>query len=89
MVQAMQICFLVGKSTQFVVLTTQGGVSAAQWFETLPFCVISVASGFAGARVRGRIDEKLFRRIVKGSLGLIAFALFAQYLYRALPLLRA
>ena len=85
MVQAMQICFLVGKSTQFVVLSTQGGIGVSQWLETIPFCAIAVASGFVGARVRGSIDAKLFRRIVKGSLGLIAFALFAQYLYRALP----
>ena len=84
-VQAMQICFLVGKSTQFVVLSTQGGVGVAQWLETIPLCAIAVASGFVGARVRGSVDAKLFRRIVKGSLGLIAFALFAQYLYRALP----
>lgn len=84
MVQAMQICFLVGKSTQFLVLSTQGGVSAAQWLETLPLCAVSIAAGFVGARLRDRIDARLFRQIVKGSLGLIAFALFAQYAYRAL-----
>lgn len=82
MVQAMQICFLVGKSTQFVVLSTRGGVPAAQWIETLPLCAIAVAAGFVGARLRGRIDAILFRRIVKGSLALIAAALLVQYFYR-------
>ena len=39
MVQAMQLCFTVGKATQFVVLTLHGGVSSAQWIATLPLCV--------------------------------------------------
>jgi uncharacterized protein len=82
MVQAMQLCFLVGKSTQFAVLTWHGGVSATQWLATLPFCAIAVAAGFAGARVRDRINAAMFRRCVKRALALIAFALLAQYVYR-------
>ena len=82
MVQAMQLCFLVGKSTQFAVLTWHGGVSATQWLATLPFCAIAVAAGFTGARVRDRIDAAMFRRWVKRALALIAFALLAQYVYR-------
>src|SRR4029078_11000067 len=42
MVQAMQICFLVGKSTQFAVLSLHGGVSGAQWLATLPLCAVAV-----------------------------------------------
>ena len=84
MVQAMQICFLVGKSTQFAVLTLHGGVSAAQWLATLPFCVVAVAAGLVGARVRNRIDAIVFRRWVKRALALIAFSLLAQYVYRYL-----
>ena len=83
MVQAMQICFLVGKATQFTVLTLHGGVSSAQWLATLPLCVAGVAAGIAGARVRDRIDAVLFRKWVKRALGLIAFALLAQFAYRS------
>ncbi len=82
MVQSMQICFLVGKSTQFAVLTLHGGVTATQWMATLPFCVVAVSAGFAGARVRDRIDAGMFRRWVKRALALVAIALFGQYLYR-------
>ena len=83
MVQAMQICFLVGKATQFTVLTLHGGVSSAQWVATLPLCVAGVAAAIAGARVRDRIDAVLFRKWVKRALGLIAFALLAQFAYRS------
>ena len=82
MVQAMQLCFMVGKATQFTVLTLHGGVSAAQWLATLPLCVIAVAAGAGGARVRGRIDAAMFRKWIKRALALIAFALLAQYAYR-------
>ncbi len=55
MVQAMQICFLVGKSTQFAVLTLHGGVAAAQWVATLPFCAVAVAVKLVpGACARAR-----------------------------------
>jgi uncharacterized membrane protein YfcA len=83
-VQAMQMCFMVGKTTQFTVLTLHGGVSSAQWLATLPLCVIAVAAGVGGARMRGRIDAAMFRKWVKRALALIAFALLAQYAYQQL-----
>jgi len=84
MVQAMQLCFLVGKATQFTVLTAYGGVPMAQWLATLPLCVIALAAGAVGSRVRGRIDAVMFRRWVKRALAAIAFALLAQYAYHQL-----
>ena len=84
LVQAMQLCFLVGKATQFSVLTLHGGVLMAQWLATLPLCVIALAAGACGARVRSRIDAVMFRRWVKRILAVIAFALLAQYAYHQL-----
>jgi uncharacterized membrane protein YfcA len=81
MVQAMQLCFLVGKATQFTVLSLHGGVSATQWLATLPFCIVAVTAGVGGARVRNRIDAVMFRKWVKRALALIAFALLAQHAY--------
>jgi uncharacterized membrane protein YfcA len=84
MVQAMQLCFMVGKATQFTVLTLHGGVSVAQWLATLPLCVIAIAAGAGGTRVRGRIDAAMFRKWVKRALAVIALALLAQYAYQHL-----
>src|SRR3990172_9370086 len=75
MVQAMQLCFMVGKATQFSVLTLHGGVTAAQWLATLPLCVIAIAAGVGGTRMRSRIDAAMFRKWVKRALWVIAFAL--------------
>ena len=83
MVQAMNICFLVGKSTQFTVLTTYGGVTAAEWLATLPLVVIGVAGSLAGVRLRNRIDAHSYRVWVKRALLVIALTLLVQYVYSA------
>lgn len=84
LVQALNICFLVGKATQFAVLATRGGITAAQWLATLPLAVIAVAAFFAGLRIRNRIDARTFRLWVKRALFVIALVLLAQYAWSLL-----
>jgi uncharacterized membrane protein YfcA len=81
LVQALNICFLLGKTTQFSVLATRGGVTAVEWLSTLPFVVIGVAGSYTGVRLRHRIDAPTFRRWVKRALFVIALGLLAQYAY--------
>jgi uncharacterized protein len=84
LVQALNLCFLVGKMTQFTVLTTGGGVTASQWLATLPLVAIGVAGSLTGVRIRNRIDAQTFRAWVKRALFVIALALLAQYAYSLL-----
>jgi uncharacterized membrane protein YfcA len=84
LVQAMNICFLVGKSTQFFVLTIRGGIGPGEWLATLPFVAIGVAGSLIGVRVRNRIDAATFRLWVKRGLLVIALGLIAQYGYARL-----
>jgi len=83
LVQALQICFTVGKTTQFTVLTLYGGVDASQWVATLPLVAVATAAGYVGARVRNRIDALVFRIWVKRSLLAIALVLLVQSGYNA------
>lgn len=80
-VQAMNICFITGKSTQFATLAAAGGVTAVQWAVTLPFAVIGSAGAWYGVRMRNRIDAPTYRRWIRGALYGIAAILIAQYLY--------
>jgi uncharacterized membrane protein YfcA len=84
LVQALNICFLTGKSTQFATLTIAGGVSAAQWLVTLPFAVIAAGGALYGVRVRNRIEAVTYRRWLVRALLAIALVLCAQYAYRHL-----
>ena len=81
LIQALNICFLVGKSTQLTVLATRGGVGLEEWLATLPLAAIGVAGSVIGVRVRSRIDAGTFRVWVKRALLVIALGLIAQYAY--------
>jgi len=80
-VQALNICFLVGKSTQFTVLAAYGGVTPAQWLATVPLAVIGVAGSYTGVRLRDRVDAATYRIWVKRALLVIALVLIAQYVW--------
>ena len=81
MVQAMNLSFFVGKTTQLAVMTAGGGVTAAQWLTTLPFAAIGVAASFTGVRLRDHIDAPTYRMWVKRALFVISLALIAQFAY--------
>lgn len=84
MVQALNICFLVGKAIQLGVLTAQAGIAPSDWLATLPFALAAVAGFFLGLRARARIDAHAYRMWVKRALLAIALFLIAQSAYRAL-----
>jgi uncharacterized membrane protein YfcA len=82
LVQALNLCFFTGKTTQFLTLSTAGGVEAVQWLVTLPLAVVAAAGAWAGIRVRGRIDAETYRRWLKWALFAMAIVLIAQQLWR-------
>jgi uncharacterized membrane protein YfcA len=81
LVQALNICFLVGKTTQLSILATRGGAGLDEWLATLPLVAIGVAGSLVGVRIRDRIDAAVFRAWVKRALLVIALGLIAQYVY--------
>ena len=81
LVQALNICFLVGKTTQLSILATRGGVGLDEWLATLPLVAIGVAGSLVCVRIRNRIDTQAFRVWVKRALLVIALGLIAQFAY--------
>jgi uncharacterized protein len=82
LVQALNICFTVGKSTQFVTLATVGGVPMSQWAATLPLAVLATVSVIYGMRVRNRLNAAAYRTLLKRALFVMALILLVQYGYR-------
>ena len=78
-VQVLNLCFTVGKPTQMVILTAEGGVTWMQWAVTLPFVVIATFTTVAGIRLRDRIDAATYRRWLLRLLFVIALVLILQY----------
>ncbi|HJQ61827.1 MAG TPA: sulfite exporter TauE/SafE family protein [Burkholderiales bacterium] len=81
LVQALNICFLVGKSTQFATLATVGGVEASQWIATLPLVVVASVTVLYGMRVRARLNAAAYRLWLKRALFVVALFLLLQYAY--------
>jgi uncharacterized membrane protein YfcA len=81
LVQALNICFTVGKSTQFVTLATVGGVPAVQWIATLPLAVVATVTVIYGMRVRSRLQADAYRAWLKRALFVMAVILLCQYAY--------
>jgi uncharacterized membrane protein YfcA len=79
--QALNICFLAGKTTQFTTLAWFGGVSLAQWIVTLPLAVVGTFTAVRGVRIRSRIDATTYRLWLKRALFAMALILLAQYAY--------
>jgi uncharacterized membrane protein YfcA len=82
LVQALNICFITGKTTQFATLATVGGVTATQWLVTVPLMAASAAGAAYGSRVRGRIDALTYRRWLRHALLAIAVVLCVQFAWQ-------
>ncbi len=79
MVPAMNLCFLVGKTTQISVFLLLGVVSLKWLIYTVPLALVSVASLKAGQYFGERIPANSYRDILKVILLLLAAILIAQF----------
>lgn len=84
LVQALNICFITGKATQFTTLASSGGVSLAQWLVTLPLAAVAGVSVLYGIRIRSRVAAATYRRWLRYALFAVALILLAQYAYTKL-----
>lgn len=81
LVQALNLCFLVGKSTQFATLASVGGVGSTQWLATLPLVAVATVTVVYGMQVRSRLNAASYRVWLKRALFAMALILCAQFLY--------
>ena len=81
-VQALNLCFSVGKSSQVLTLAASGALSAASWLVVAALSVPSVAALFVGMRLRERIDAATYRSLLRKALGIMAVLLIGQFLMK-------
>ena len=81
--QALNLCFLTGKTTQVLTLAYAGGIPAGVWLSTLPFAAIGAAGVLAGISIRSRIDAEVYRGWLRRALWMIAALLIGQFAWRA------
>ena len=76
--QIMNLCFLVGRSTQAVAFGLSGHVGLAMLLATAPLTIISVAMLAAGMRIQGRIRPEIYQRLLRRILWVMAVLLVLQ-----------
>lgn len=77
-VQALNICFITGKSTQFATLAASGSVSTAEWMTSLLYAPLVAGASWWGVQLRRRIDAATYRGWLKKALLVIALMLIVQ-----------
>jgi uncharacterized membrane protein YfcA len=78
LVPAMNISFLVGKSTQLATLLPSGIAGAGEWLLTLPLAVVATVASWYGSKMRSRIDGATYRRWLRVLLLAMALILLVR-----------
>jgi uncharacterized membrane protein YfcA len=78
-VQALNLCFTFGKSSQVLTLASAGALTPATWAVGALLTVPSVLALYVGMRLRERIDAATYRRWLRGALWVMSVMLLAQF----------
>jgi uncharacterized membrane protein YfcA len=79
LVQALNLCFTFGKSSQVLTLASAGALTPATWAAGALLTVPSVLALYVGMRLRERIDAATYRRWLRGALWVMSVMLLAQF----------
>lgn len=82
MTQILNLCFLVGRSTQAVTLAMAGKLGWSTFAGTLPLTAIAVLTLFVGMRLQARVGPAVFRLLLRNVLWAMAALLVAQVLWQ-------
>jgi uncharacterized membrane protein YfcA len=78
-VQALNLCFSVGKGAQVATLAGSGVLTAATWVAVAMLSVPSVVALLLGMRLRDRIDAATYRSLLRKALGIMALLLVGRF----------
>lgn len=78
-VQTLNMCFTVGKSSQVATLAASGALSFSLWVTVAGLTVPAVAALAAGMRVRERINAGAYRAWLRKGIWVMALLLIAQF----------
>ncbi len=79
-VQTLNFAFVAGKSSQTVTWTVSGGISLAQWAQTLPWVLLAAVTLVFGRRIHDRLSTFTYMRWLRGFLWAMVALLLAQFI---------
>jgi uncharacterized protein len=84
LVQTLNLCFSVGKTSQMAAWVSAGAMTSATWLAAALLTVPALAALLLGMRLRARIDAATYRRWLRRALAAMAALLVAQFTFRSL-----
>jgi uncharacterized membrane protein YfcA len=78
MTQILNLCFLVGKSTQAVTFGISGQIGLTTLIATAPLTIISVAALLFGMRIQSRIHPEVYHGLLRKVLWVMVLILAVQ-----------
>ena len=81
LVQAINLCFLAGKSTQILTFAALGYLTIDLILWSMPLAVVAMGGLAVGMRLRQRIDASQYRRMLRLLLWLLSALLVSQFVY--------
>jgi uncharacterized protein len=79
-VQTLNFAFVAGKLSQTVTWTVSGGISLAEWAQTLPWVLLAAVTLVFGRRIHDRISTFTYMRWLRGFLWAMVALLLAQFI---------
>lgn len=84
LVQTLNLCFTVGKTSQMAAWVNAGAMTSATWLAAALLTVPALAALLLGMRLRARIDAATYRRWLRRALAAMAALLVGQFAFRSL-----
>ncbi len=78
-IAVMNFCFFISKSIQIVIFGAYGSFSFEFLALMIPIVIFSLFGLFMGTKIRNRVDENMYKKILRFSLWVLAFYLFTDY----------
>ena len=79
MVQVFNMCFMAAKIGQIVLFTAAGLFGVGLLIKTAPLAGVALIALYGGMRLRKRISEDFYRKIIKWGLLVVALLLIGQF----------
>jgi uncharacterized protein len=79
-VQTLNFAFVAGKLSQTVTWTVSGGISLAEWAQTLPWVLLAAVTLVFGRRIHDRISTFTYMRWLRGFLWAMVALLLGQFI---------
>jgi uncharacterized membrane protein YfcA len=76
--QILNLCFLVGKTTQALTLAISGNISRIALIASVPLTIIAVVALFFGMHIQRRVQPEIYKKLLRKVLWVMALILIAQ-----------